>query len=282
MAGVLANKIAIVTGSSSGLGRAIAVAFAEAGAYVVCADIGASPPKMSVAELVQSQETSLPTHELLEARWPSSSQPRATFVTCDVSMAADVAKLIDNCIARYGTLDIMVNNAGIAPEAMFPSSFRVHEFPEDVWDRTMAVNGKGTWLGCKYAVRQMLRQEPRFSDRGWIINIGSVAAVSGQPVLIAPKSAFADSQTRAIAMEYAHDRIHVNCIHPSFTGTSMLQPMMLRDGVEVVKAALEKDHPWGRLGRPEEIAAMAVFLASGSASWITGQAFTVDGGYTAH
>ena len=181
MSNQLVDKVAIVTGAACGLGRAIALAYAEAGAYVVCGDINASPNKVTVKELGEVSDADVPTHELLNTRWPSSSsRPRSIYVACDTSQGADVEELVNQCVAKYGGLDIMVNNAGIAPEAQFPSSFRLHDFPEDVWDRTLAVNGKGVWLGCKYAARQMLRQEQRFGDRGWIINIGSVLAVVAQ------------------------------------------------------------------------------------------------------
>jgi NAD(P)-dependent dehydrogenase (short-subunit alcohol dehydrogenase family) len=148
----------------------------------------------------------------------------------------------------------------------------VHETPEESWDQIMAVNGKGVWLGCKYAAGQMLRQDPHPSgDRGWIINLCSILGLVGVPcasIYCATKGAVLQ-MTKAIALEYAKDRIHVNCINPGFSETNMLEPVMASRGSEATHEWLEGIHPWGRLGMPEDIAKAAVFLASDGASWIT-------------
>lgn len=155
----------------------------------------------------------------------------------------------------------------------------------------MAVNVRGVWLGVKHAVIQFLSQEPLAhasggeASRGWIINLASILSSVG----MAGSSSYCTSKgavlqlTRAAALEYAKDRIHVNAIQPGFTDTHILEDLYARapggkSGADQFMAAL---HPWGRTGRPEEMAKMAVFLAGDGASWITGSGFVVDGGYLA-
>lgn len=161
----------------------------------------------------------------------------------------------------------------------------MHETDPETLDRSWAINGRGVWLGSKYAAAQMLTQPPHqpSGDRGWIINLCSImglVGMSGASSYCATKGAVL-LMTRAIALEYAKDRIHVNCINPGFTETPLLEPMKKAAGVEAFDAMLQQLHPWGRLGLPSDIAKMAVFLAGDGASWVTGQAFVVDGGYTA-
>lgn len=286
--GSLAGKIAIVTGASRGIGREIAIAFAEAGAFVVCADLSPSvkPGKLSS----ETMAGGIPTHEYINSNHPSPpaepTKSAGIFIETNMTSAVAVEALVANTVAEYGRVDIIVNNAGILAEAMTEKVFpRIHETPESVWDADMAVNGKGVWLGMKYAAKQMLTQEPcqPSGDRGWIINISSImglAAFAGTSCYDASKGAVTQ-MTKAVALEYSKDRIHVNSIHPGFTDTAMLGPLLAATEPEAARANLRSLHPWGTMGTPRDIAKVAVFLAGDGASWITGAPFIVDGGYLA-
>ena len=272
--GDLNGKVALITGASGGLGQAIALAYAAAGAYVVCADLRPEPPKSS-----PSTET---THDLLNSKFPSQSKPRAVYTGCDVTNGAQVEATVKKAVETYGRLDVLVANAGVTASA---GKTFLHETPDEIWDLGMGVNGKGVWLSCKYAIKQMLEQPPHASgDRGWIITLSSIYGVMGaqkSSVYCASKGAVMN-MTKAIALEYAQDRIHVNSIHPGFTDTTMLNVVREMTGGEEMMKVVEKLHPFagGRVGKPEEIGKMAVFLAGDGASWITGQQFIVDGGFT--
>lgn len=289
--GDLSNKIALVTGASSGLGRAISQAFAAAGAFIVNADLTPNPPKAPILEKVMEgtgRNFDTPTVELVNKEFPSADgRPRMAYVQCDVTKAASVEAAVAFAVRTYGRLDIMVNNAGITAQgggSPASTGLRTHELPERLYEAGMDVNVRGVWLGIKYAVGQMLKQEPHPSgDRGWIINMCSImgiVALANAAVYCATKGAVLQL-TKACALEYANDRIHINCINPGFAETSLLEPMRAGMGQEVFHGMLSKLHPWGRLAVPEDIAKMAVFLAGPGASFITGAPFIVDGGYVA-
>ncbi len=201
--GMLAGKVAIITGASSGLGRAIALAYSEQGAKIVCAD--RSP---------LGRSSSQPTHDLLHANGGQS-----IFVDTDVAEAESMKRLLNRTVSEYGRVDIMVNNAGIAAEASDPRP--VYETTEDVFDSTWRVNVRGVFLGCKYAGAQMLNQ-PRLhgsSFAGAIINLSSVLGVRGLPGTVAytASKGAVISLTRAVAMDYAPQQIHCNSILPGCT-----------------------------------------------------------------
>lgn len=179
MPGRLTDKVALITGSSSGLGSAIAHAYAAEGAHICCVDLYPSPrnpvdPATGKADSFHNRVAGgTPTHEALRA----AHGGRHVFVRADVTAAGDVEAAVAACVRAFGRLDVMVNNAGISVESAHVRPRRVHETDEDEYDRTMAVNAKGVFLGCKYAVRQMLRQQPLpgvGGDRGWIVNTASV------------------------------------------------------------------------------------------------------------
>lgn len=156
----LDGKIAIVTGSSSGIGRAICIAYASAGAHVVCADMTPVPSTF--------ETSSTPTHEYLNADFPASTsgKPRAIFAQCNVTNSSEVAAAVAAAVSTFGRLDIQVNNAGVAAG----SGARTHEMSEESFDTSLAVNCKGVWLCCKYALAQMMKQDPLpngAGDRGW-------------------------------------------------------------------------------------------------------------------
>ncbi|EFR00100.1 glucose 1-dehydrogenase 2 [Nannizzia gypsea CBS 118893] len=281
----LQNKIAIVTGSSDGIGRAIALRYAAEGAYVVCADLAPeSRAKANDGELLK------PTHKALDEKYPAVSggpfSHRSIFIKTDVSIDADVKALVSGCVKEYGRLDIMVNNAGIGPNYNHDPTLRLHETPEHSWDRIMGVNGKGVWLGCKYAAAQMLAQEPSSTgDRGWIINTASVMGLVG----IQCGSAYSASKgavvnlTRAVALEYGADRIHVNAIAPGFVQTPLMEDLAPQDSgnpvIEGIRTSFADKQPFeSRLAKAEEVASVAVFLASEDASFVTGHTLAVDGG----
>ncbi len=249
----LRNRTAIVTGGASGIGKAIAVKFAAEGARILVADIVDEP-----------SEGGDKTVDAILAVGGA-----AEFVRCDVTKAADLEALV----ARADRLDIMVNNAAIR------SHKRMHETTEEEWDNVMGVNAKGAFFGCRAAVRQMLRQEPRDDVRGRIVNISS------QHGMVRSPSAFAYGvgkaavvyMTRQIAGDYAADGIVCNAVAPGKVLTG-------RGGGAVAPDVLEYSRsrtPWPRLGRPLDVANAALFLASEEATFITGENLMVDGGWMA-
>lgn len=186
----LQGKTAIVTGSSSGLGREISIAYAREGANVCCVDLYPAPRNIIDPTTGQARtraddwnnrdQGGLATHELLREEYSNNQtkegRVRFSYVKADISCASDVENAIKQCVKTFGRLDIMVNNAGISIESTHEKPLAVHETSEDDWDRTMAINAKGVFLGCKYACKQMLEQDVKQEwggDRGWIVNTAS-------------------------------------------------------------------------------------------------------------
>ena len=254
---MLDGKVAIVTGASSGLGRAIALRYAAEGARVVVADLRDTPV-----------EGGPPTVDLIE-----EAGGTAYFHTCDVSSWSAIDTLVGDAVARFGRLDIMVNNA-----ATWTSTSLV-ETTEEQWNRVMAVNLTGVFFGCKRAVQQMLTQEPRAEARGRIVNLSSqqgMIASPGDPAYGVSKAGVAHL-TRQIAVDYAKDLIVCNAIAPGKVLTG-------KPGIAVDPDLLAYSRartPWPRLGEPRDVAGAAVFLASDMASYLTGVNLLVDGGWMA-
>lgn len=244
------GKVALVTGGSSGIGRATAVALAREGAKVVIGSRGVTGSEETVA-LIRKEGG------------------EAAFVQTDVSRSADIERLVSATVQRYGRLDLAVNNAGVTGEAR-----PLFEISEEEWDQVVATNQKAVWLGMKHQVRQMLAH-----GGGAIVNVASMAGLLG----IRNLAAYVSSKhgvvglTRAAALELATQGIRVNVVCPTvIRGTAMIealfthQPQMAR--------ALEATHPMGRAGRAEEVAAAILWLLSEEAAFVTGHAMPVDGG----
>ena len=257
MSSVLAGKVTVVTGASSGIGRAIAASFAAEGAVVVIADV--------VAEPLEGGESTL---ELI-----ARAGGAASFEKTDVGSWDDVDALIGRTVARHGRIDVMVNNAAIF------SGTALLDTSAAQWEHVMSVNLTGMFNGCKRAIQQMVTQEPRNEVRGRVINLGSQ-----QGIVTAPRDtpygvskAGAIYLTKQIAVDYAQDLIVCNCISPGKIVTG-------HPGLPMDPALLENARrrtPWPRLGRPQDIANAAVFLASDRATYITGSNLVVDGGWLA-
>jgi NAD(P)-dependent dehydrogenase (short-subunit alcohol dehydrogenase family) len=246
------DKVVVITGAGSGIGRATALAFGREGAKVVAADID-----LAAAEA---------TAEQIEA---VGGQAEALQV--DVSVAADVERMVTTTVERLGRLDVLVNNAGVFFQ------LPVVQVPEEQWDWLMSINLRGVYLGCKLAVPQMIRQ-----GKGAIVNTASIAGLrgfGGYGTYGAAKGGVVQL-TKALAVEVARVGIRVNCVCPGIIETAMLDRGVAQMGldktafVQLAGAA----HPMGRIGRPEEVAAAILFLASDDASFITGVALSVDGG----
>jgi NAD(P)-dependent dehydrogenase (short-subunit alcohol dehydrogenase family) len=177
-------------------------------------------------------------------------------------------------VQGFGRLDVMVNNAGI-----FTGLHTIVDETEDEWDRTMAVNAKSVWLGCKFAIRQMLTQEPVDGSRGRIVNIASIGGLVGlaaEPAYCAAKGAVVNL-TRQLAVDFAPERINVNAVCPGFLATAMVRPFL--DDPEL-NQVLHAKSPWPELGTAQDVAKATVLLATDEARWATGTLLTVNGGFT--
>ena len=253
MAGQLEGKVALVTGGSSGIGRASSLSFAREGAKVVVADINSDGGEETVSSIQEAGGES-------------------TFVHVDVSRNANVEAMVRKVVEVYGRIDCAHNNAGIEGEI----TARVHQYSEDTWDRLMDINLKGVWLCMKYEITEMLRQ-----GGGAIVNTASVAGLVGSRML----SAYTASKhgvvglTRVAALEYAQDGIRVNAVCPGIIDTPMVQRLIT--GMEGYESRIPSRQPVGRLGTPQEVAEAVVWLSSDAASFVTGHAMTVDGAVTA-
>jgi NAD(P)-dependent dehydrogenase (short-subunit alcohol dehydrogenase family) len=260
----LLDKTAIVTGSSSGNGRAIALALAAEGASVVCSDV-----RRQAREGGYEGDILVPTDDVIRA-----NGGKAEYIEADAASYSAVENLVAAAVSSFGRLDVMVNNAGI-----FTGLHTIVDETEDEYDRTMAVNAKSVWLGCKFAIRQMLSQEPVDGSRGRIVNIASIGGLVGlaaEPAYCAAKGAVVNL-TRQLAVDFAPERINVNAICPGFLATAMVRPFL--DDPELNKVLHDKS-PWPELGTAQDVAKAAVFLSTTEARWATGTLLTVDGGFT--
>ncbi|HEY7207546.1 MAG TPA: SDR family oxidoreductase [Gaiellaceae bacterium] len=251
----LEGRTAVVTGGASGLGRAIALRFADEGALVVVGDVRADP-----------REGGEPTADLLG--------DRGLFLDADASRWDDLDRLVTAAIDRGGRLDVMVNNAGISGRY----SKSLLETEEEDWDAIMAVNLRGVFLGCKRAVAAMLEQEPVDEVRGRVINISSQHGMIGPPghVAYAASKGGVVNLTRQVAVDYGPRGVLVNAVAPGkiLTGSPEQQnPDTL--------AYSHARTPFHRLGRPDDVAGAALFLASDESGYVSGTNLLVDGGWMA-
>lgn len=247
----ISDSVALVTGAGSGIGRATAKQLAREGANVVVADIVVEGAKETVDQIESDGGT-------------------AHVVEADVTDAAQVEALIEETVDTYGGLDIAHNNAGIEGE-----NGQTVEQSEDAWDRVIDINLKGVWLGLKYEIPAMIE-----SGGGSIINTSSIAglAAAGPAPYTASKHGVI-GLTRVAAAEYAQKDVRVNAVCPGVVGTEMVQRSE-EESSEQLDQFVQRQ-PLGRMGTPEEIANAIRWLASEEASFVTGSAFPVEGGYTA-
>jgi NAD(P)-dependent dehydrogenase (short-subunit alcohol dehydrogenase family) len=248
MAGRLHDKICLVTGAASGIGKAAALTFATEGAFVIGADVSAGGEE--TVQLVRS------------------TGGQAEFIRCDISIPPEVEALISAIVARHGRLDCAFNNAGIEGPSVL-----IADTPEELWDRIIRVNLRGTWLCLKHEIRQMVLQ-----GHGAIVNTSSTAGICGTPGFT-PYTASKHGVvglTKSVALQYAQSGIRVNAVCPGLTDTPMMDRILGGDrGMEKLFVA---GTPIGRKAQPEEIARAAVWLCSEDASFVTGAIIAVDGG----
>jgi NAD(P)-dependent dehydrogenase (short-subunit alcohol dehydrogenase family) len=247
----LDGKVALITGAGSGMGRVAAQMFASEGARVVVAEF---------AEAAGTETAGLVT----------DAGGDATFVQADVSREDDARRMVEEAVARYGRVDVLYNNAGIMPEA----DHSVIDTDVAIWDQVMAVNLRGVFLGCKYAIPQMLDQ-----GSGSVINISSFVALLGCSV---PQDAYTASKgavlslTRSLAVQFGGRGVRSNAICPGPIETPLLMDWLLKD--EAAKQLRLNRNPTGRFGKPEEIVNVAIYLASEESRWTNGAHFVIDGG----
>lgn len=249
----LQDRVALITGAGSGIGRATALRLAEEGARIVAVDRNAQGGQETVA-LVQEKHG------------------EAIFVQADVSQEADVRRMVEVAVQTYGRLDILFNNAAIQVFGTIP------ETPESDWDKVMDVNLKGVYLGCKHAIPHMIA-----NGGGSIINTASILGLVGDPMLPAYGATKGGILAMTAAMAQAHGRqnIRVNCICPGDVATPLvLEYFDQQPDPAAARKQVESEYALGRIAQPEEIANVVLFLASDESSFITGTYIIVDGGVT--
>ncbi len=258
--GRLDGRVAIITGAGSGQGRAAARLFAREGAAVVIGEVDAETGREAEREVREEGN-------------------RALFVACDVSRPEDVRAAVDAARSEFGGLHVLYNNAGVWYPARGNYRPGVTDAPsplleDNIWTRTIDVNLKGTYLCCKYGIPAL-----RDAGGGSIINVSSIAALrvgrGASDAYTAAKGGIM-TMTRTLAVEHAQYGIRCNCIFPGAIRTPLVGEI-----TPEYERAVAASIPLGRWGEPEDVARMALFLASDDSSWITGQFFVVDGGYTA-
>lgn len=245
------GKVAIVTGGSTGIGQATALKFAAEGASVVIADINIDQGRLNAEQI-------------------NRNNGQAIFVPTDVSDPTQVSNLIDKTVATYGKLDFAFNNAGI--EGVMASTV---DCTEENWNRTIDINLKGVWLCMKYEIPAMLKQG------GVIVNMASVAGLvgfAGLPAYSASKGGVIQL-TKTAALEFSKLGIRINAVCPGAIQTSMIERIESTD--EAIKDVLTNAHPIGRIGKPEEVADVVVWLCSEQSSFVVGYPIAIDGGYLA-
>ena len=253
MIGRVENKIALVTGGGSGLGRATVQALAREGAKVLVADLNLESAHETVTMVAETGG-------------------EASAFAMDVTVATQVEAMVQMTVERYGRLDCAFNNAGIPGKV----GTSVIDYEEEDWDRVIAVDLKGVWLGMKYELKQMLKQ-----GRGVVVNTASIAGLVGlvgsSPYVASKHGVVGLSKTAAL--EFAQHNIRVNAVCPGVFRTPLVEKIIaeLPEREELYLSA----QPIGRMGRPEELAEAVVWLCSDAASFVTGHAFPVDGGYVA-
>lgn len=246
------QQVAFVTGASTGIGRATALAFGKSGAQVVVADV--------------NTDAGLQTVKLI-----NSAGGKAHFIKCDVSQSADVKRAVQETVQKFGALHCAFNNAGIEGEQGLTP-----DVTEENWDRVLNVNLKGVWLCMKYQIPQMLKQ-----GGGSIVNCSSIAGTVGFPGI----AAYVASKhgvlgiTKTAALEYAKQNIRVNAICPGVIHTPMIE--RFAHGEAQAMNQLSAGEPVGRMGEPEEMAAVVLWLSSPGASFVTGHPLVADGGWVA-
>jgi meso-butanediol dehydrogenase / (S,S)-butanediol dehydrogenase / diacetyl reductase len=250
----LAGKVALITGGGTGIGRAIALAFAREGAKVAVA--GRRKEKL--------QET------LVKLKKQGT---KGLAIVCDVSKAKDAERAVRETAKAFGKLNVLVNNAGVLHAATIDGT------SEEQWDGLMTINLKGPFLMCKAALPEF-----RKAGGGAIVNVGSVLGL----VAMKDRAAYCASKggvtllTKAIALDHAHENVRSNCICPSIVETELVQGLFASEEGKALRKARIGQIPLGRMGRPEDVAEMAVFLASEESSWLTGAAVPLDGGLSAY
>ena len=243
----LTHKVAIITGGGSGIGKAIAHAFVREGAQVVIS--GRNPQKLQSAA--------------------KEIGPNCAPVACDVSNLAEITSLVNATVEKFKRVDILLNNAGV----LLPGT--AESLSDEVWDQTFNTNVRGVWQLSRAVLAHM-----RAGGGGSIINMGSVLSTLGarNRVAYAASKGAVLAMTKAMALDHAAENIRVNCICPGIVETEMVAAFGMDEAARRQRIAM---HPAGRFGQPDDIAGMAVLLASDESKWITGSAFTVDGGYSA-
>lgn len=246
---MLENKVAIVTGAGSGIGKAVAVLYAKEGAKVIVNDINEADGNAVVDQI-------------------KANGGEAFFIKADVGNEVEVKNLVDKTVEKYGRLDIACNNAGIGGEAKLTADYSIAS-----WNKVIDINLNSVFFGCKYQLEQMEK-----NGGGVIVNMASIHGTVAAPM----SSAYTATKhavvglTKNIGAEYAQKNIRCNAVGPAYIETPLLEKNLAPEMLEALKAK----HPMNRLGKPEEVAELVLFLSSDKASFMTGGYYLVDGGYT--